>query len=273
MKIKYLGTAAYEGVPALFCNCEVCKKSRAAGGRNLRTRSQALVDDKIMIDFNPDTVTHTMTYGIDWEKIEGVIITHAHSDHLYPSDAEIATGCYSHDHRKINFYSGKAGYDMLKPYTIDCDAEKTSLTLVEPLKKFTVGGYEILPLPADHGQDTSPVIYSIAKDGKRMLYAHDTGVFLPQTMDALEKEGHHDFISFDCTGCIGDGVRWVYGHMSVLTIIPLLDEMKKRGIADDKTVIAISHFSHNGGLTHDELAVEAAKYGIITAYDGLELEF
>lgn len=273
MKIKYLGTAAYEGVPALFCNCEVCKKSRAAGGRNLRTRSQALVDDKIMIDFNPDTVTHTMTYGIDWEKIEGVIITHSHSDHLYPEDAGIATGCYSHDHRKINFYSGKAGYDMLKPFTIGCDTEKTSLTLVEPLKKFTVGGYEILPLPADHGQDTTPVIYSIAKDGKRMLYAHDTGVFLPQTMDALEKEGYHDFISFDCTGCIGDGVRWVYGHMSVLTIMPLLDEMKKRGIADDKTVIAISHFSHNGGLTHDELAVEAAKYGIITAYDGLELEF
>lgn len=69
MKIKYLGTAAYEGVPALFCNCEVCKKSRAAGGKNIRTRSQAVIDDKIMIDFNPDTVTHTLNYGIDWEKI------------------------------------------------------------------------------------------------------------------------------------------------------------------------------------------------------------
>lgn len=25
MKIKYLGTAAYEGVPSLFCNCRVLR--------------------------------------------------------------------------------------------------------------------------------------------------------------------------------------------------------------------------------------------------------
>lgn len=29
MKIKYLGTAAAEGVPAIFCRCEVCRKSKA----------------------------------------------------------------------------------------------------------------------------------------------------------------------------------------------------------------------------------------------------
>ena len=45
MKIKYLGTAAYEGVPALFCRCEVCRGSRAAGGRNVRSRQQAILDD------------------------------------------------------------------------------------------------------------------------------------------------------------------------------------------------------------------------------------
>ncbi len=31
MKIKYLGTAAYEGVPAMFCNCPVCKKAMKQG--------------------------------------------------------------------------------------------------------------------------------------------------------------------------------------------------------------------------------------------------
>lgn len=45
MKIKYLGTAAAEGVPAIFCRCEVCRKSKAAGGRNIRTRSQSIIDD------------------------------------------------------------------------------------------------------------------------------------------------------------------------------------------------------------------------------------
>ena len=51
MKIKYLGTAAAEGVPAIFCRCEVCRKSKAAGGRNIRTRSQSIIDDRLLLDF------------------------------------------------------------------------------------------------------------------------------------------------------------------------------------------------------------------------------
>lgn len=58
MKIKYLGTAAYEGIPSLFCRCETCEKSRREGGRNLRSRSQALVDDELLLDFPADTVWH-----------------------------------------------------------------------------------------------------------------------------------------------------------------------------------------------------------------------
>ena len=49
MKIKYLGTAAYEGVPSLFCDCEVCRKSAAAGGKNVRTQTQALIDGTMML--------------------------------------------------------------------------------------------------------------------------------------------------------------------------------------------------------------------------------
>ena len=34
MKIRYLGTAAAEGWPALFCSCPICTKARAEGGRS-----------------------------------------------------------------------------------------------------------------------------------------------------------------------------------------------------------------------------------------------
>ena len=84
MKIKYLGTAAYEGVPALFCNCRVCKSAKKLGGRNIRSRSRALISEELLMDFNADTVWHYHKYGFDWEKICGVLITHAHCDHLYP---------------------------------------------------------------------------------------------------------------------------------------------------------------------------------------------
>ena len=33
MKIKYLGTAAAEGITAVFCECETCKKAIELGGK------------------------------------------------------------------------------------------------------------------------------------------------------------------------------------------------------------------------------------------------
>ena len=50
MKLTYLGTAAAEGWPAVFCNCENCKEAARLGGRNIRTRSQALVNDDLLLD-------------------------------------------------------------------------------------------------------------------------------------------------------------------------------------------------------------------------------
>lgn len=44
MKFIYLGTAAAEGFPAVFCDCAFCKEARMLNGKNIRTRSQALIN-------------------------------------------------------------------------------------------------------------------------------------------------------------------------------------------------------------------------------------
>lgn len=113
MRIKYLGTAAYEAVPAPYCRCRVCAESRRTGGRALRSRSQALVDGELLIDFNADTVFHSLLYAIEWEKIGDCLITHSHSDHLYPADLEILSDPISHEHRSVRFYAAQDGYDKI----------------------------------------------------------------------------------------------------------------------------------------------------------------
>ena len=75
MKIQFLGTAAFEGIPAIFCDCEVCKRSMESGGRNIRTRSQAIIDEDLLIDFPPDTYMHFVGNGILPEKIKNCIMT------------------------------------------------------------------------------------------------------------------------------------------------------------------------------------------------------
>ena len=272
MKIKYLGTAAYEGVPSPFCNCGVCKKAKELGGRNIRSRSQALINDELLIEFNADTVFHYHKYGFDWEKICGCLITHSHCDHLYPDDIEIAAGHYSHEHRQINFYAAQSGYEIIKAVADKTDGG-AAVTLVRAGERFTVGKYSVLPMWANHSEMTSPVIYSIAADGKKMLYAHDTGIFPEKTWQLLSGEGRFDFLSLDCTGCLGLGGGWRNGHMSLVTNRETVERLRGLSLADENTKIVVNHFSHNGGQIYDEMLEEAKKYNYIVSYDGMEIEF
>ena len=51
MKFKFLGTAAAEGFPAIFCRCKACEEARLLRGKNIRTRAQALINNDLLIDF------------------------------------------------------------------------------------------------------------------------------------------------------------------------------------------------------------------------------
>ncbi len=41
MELMYLGSAAAEGWPALFCECDACKEAARRGGRDIRMRAPA----------------------------------------------------------------------------------------------------------------------------------------------------------------------------------------------------------------------------------------
>ncbi len=273
MKIKFLGTAAYEGVPSIFCECEVCQKSLRLGGRNLRTRSQALINDDLLLDFPPDTVAHYLTHKFEWSKIGDCLITHSHSDHIYPEDVAIAAPGYATVSRKIRFYAAEDGYRKLLPF-VESTKGNASVQKIAVGERFTVadGKYTVLALPADHAAATSPVFYSITCENKRMLYAHDTGEFSEEAWKGLKSEGRYDLVSLDCTGCLAKGGAWRRGHMSFQTNLEIIDRMKREGLADEKTVFVVNHFSHNGGQCYDDMAAEAEPLGVTVSYDGLEIE-
>ena len=65
MKLTYLGTAAAEGFPAVFCNCKYCAEARKLKGKNIRTRSQGMINDDLLIDLPADTYHHFLQNDID----------------------------------------------------------------------------------------------------------------------------------------------------------------------------------------------------------------
>ena len=132
--------------------------------------------------------------------------------------------------------------------------------------------YKVLALRANHTAETTPVFYAVERGGKRLLYAHDTGVFPEEDYALLKAFGRFDLVSLDCTGCLGIGWDWRDGHMSLKTNLEVMERLRQERIADEKTIFVANHFSHNGGQTYDEMVPEMAKYGIVVAYDGLEIE-
>ena len=103
-----------------------------------------------------------------------------------------------------------------------------------------------------------------------MLYAHDTGYFPEATFEYLrERRIRLDFVSLDCCNIL---LPWDRGHMGLDADRRVREKLRENGNADDSTVFAVNHFSHNGGLTHDELEAQYGKEFVI-AYDGRAVEF
>ena len=280
MKIKYLGTAAAEGVPGIFCDCENCKRSRELGGRNIRTRSQAILDDKILIDFPADTYTHFLNYNIPLTKIKTCIITHSHMDHLYPIEIEMRIDGYAHVdmNEPITFYSAESGYNMLKDVIDEYSISEKDVKAVKfaPFEQFYAEGYKIMPIKASHDIKSSPVVFAIEKDGKSIFYCNDTSELCDESMDCLReftKEKPFDVISLDCTEANHPAIPYV-GHFNLNKCIAVRKEFINDGIANENTTFILTHFSHNGkDVVYDDFSKIAEKENFITAYDGMEFEF
>ena len=273
MKIRYLGTAAAEGIPALFCNCKVCLNALEKRGKEVKTRSQALIDDKLLIDFPPDTYLHVLNYGLDLRKIHHCIITHHHSDHLYVNEFWCRLKGIANDieEKPMHIYVTQAGYEELVKKYGD-DNPRLSFHKLTPFAPFAVEEYRIIPLAANHDPKADPVIYIIEKGNQSLLYAHDTGIFPDATFSYLRDYGKSfDFVSLDCTVMAAKGSR--HGHLGLDTDKELCQTLSGMGLLRDDTILCVNHFSHNGMLTHEQLVAEAEKEGFMASYDGLEISF
>lgn len=275
MKVHYFGTAAAEGVPAIFCHCDVCTYVREHGGRELRSRAQAMIDGKIMLDFGPDTYYHSMRDGVDLSDLRYCLITHAHEDHLLKDEFALRKKGFAllkEDTPMLEIFGGKGVKDALSPdedgYVVP---ERVVFREVKPYEKFNVEDYSIVALPAFHGT-VMPLVFVVSHEGKTFLYAHDTDIFTDDVWDYLAKEKpHFDAVSLDCT----EGIKHINyrGHMNFERDFEMRDRLNALGLTDEKTLFIANHFSHNGKATYAEASKPERNGGFIVTYDGMDIEF
>ncbi len=271
MKITYLGTAAAEGFPALFCNCQYCREARILKGKNIRTRSQALINDDLLIDFPADTYSHFLSNDIQGDIIQYLLVTHAHADHFYAGDLARRFGAFAHDMRvdRLKLYCG-ASVARLAEKTCDVEGYNVDIETLNPFDTVTLGDYTVTALPARHSS-TCPLIYIIKKD-KTILYAHDTGFFFDEVFDYIQNSGIvFDLVSLDCTNVdlpISDNG----GHMGIDNVNRVVKRLQAMCAISEQTKVVINHFSHNSAPIHHRLEERVLDYGYIVSYDGLSIE-
>jgi phosphoribosyl 1,2-cyclic phosphate phosphodiesterase len=96
MKITFLGTGTSQGVPVIACECNVCK---SVDPRDKRLRTSVMIENEghvFVIDTGPDFRQQMLRENV--KKLDAVIFTHDHKDHLAGLD----------DIRAFNYKTKKA---------------------------------------------------------------------------------------------------------------------------------------------------------------------
>lgn len=284
MKILFMGTAAAEGVPALFCHCEQCRYAREHGGKEIRGRCGAMIDGKLKIDFGPDSYSQMLKYRLDYLPVQALLITHGHEDHLTPTELGYRMEGFGHfpaDDIPLTVYGNEHVGDLVQPFL----NPHLVYSRIRPFEKRSIDGYSVTALEAVHYIDPNSkrypiesaggktfyrteeaLFYLIEKDGKSILYAHDTDEFTSRDMEFLTGR-KINLISMDCTNGTWDCEY--YGHMGANDNLRMREKLLANGAADEHTVFVANHFSHNGLVSYEEMQKRLP--GFIISYDGLEL--
>ena len=274
MKIKIMGTAAYERVPAMFCTCAACEYARKNRGA-VRTQAQTLINEDLLVDFGQDNYIHYLGGDYDYTKLRALIVTHAHEDHFTPNELLMTGGAFGHNEMENVSVLGSKG--VQDKYNTLAGERKADFKAIAPYETKTVGKYTVTALPACHGTEI-PLIYIITDGEKTVLYNNDTGLVKDEVYDFIKKGGYHfDLVIADCTyGLLGYSSD---GHMSIEDNEAHKARLCEMGALDEKSIYVITHYSHNALMHKDgtpatlsDLEKIASERGMISAYDGIEFE-
>lgn len=248
MKLTFLGTGTSVGVPAIGCECDVC---RSADAHDKRLRTSAMVETdttRILIDCGPDFRLQMLDR--EFRKIDAVLITHVHYDHVGGLD-DLRPFC---QFGEINVFADRATTDGLlhtMPYCFDehryPGVPRINLNVIEPHKKLAVGDMEVIPIQVMH--DKMPILgYRIGD----LLYITDM-----KTVD----EGEFDFFK-GVRILVVNALRFAPDHHSHQTVDEALAFSGKVGA--EKTFF--THICHDIGL-HKNVNKILPEY-VNLAYDG-----
>lgn len=286
--MQFLGTGAGEGVPTPFCRCAVCQNARKVKGKEIRLRSCFRLSDEVLIDFGPDLLASCAHLGTDLYTVRHVLITHTHSDHFALSNLFLKPMITRSNKEKLHLYltgdsiqilhaADRLGYDGKAQFFREFLEQHAVVHALTFWEKTRIGDYFVTPVKGSHHAhyERHAANYLIdLPDGRKLLYALDTGFYSEETLDFLR---HHvlDLMVVEATfGSMDRGDR-PYSHLDVRSVNYLLDVLYQQGTVQERTQIYLTHINQEQAYTHRQMEEVyrniRTPYPIQVAYDGLQI--
>jgi phosphoribosyl 1,2-cyclic phosphate phosphodiesterase len=268
MKLHLLGTGGAEGVPGFFADSRVSHHARLHGGKDIRTRSAAVLDDEIKIDLPPDTFAQMVRDGLSAMDWSALVFTHGHDDHVACSEIQYAL--YPFTPNEVLPFTIYANPQVSKKIWDRYPAWPLDLVETHSFESFQHAGYTITPIHANHkeDEDSQNLIFD---DGRRkLLYGTDTGIWPAETWEFLT-DWTIDLLVLEC----GEGFKGTpyHGHLDVYDLVRVVNRLREMGVLHDASRVITTHHGHMGDGLHSEYEEALNPYGVEVGFDGMVVEF
>ena len=294
MKLLLLGTGTSHGIPVIGCDCAVCK-SKDPHDRRYRAAAFFTTDggSAVLIDVGPDFRMQAIEHGI--KKIDRVLLTHSHADHLHGLDDLRIFSCNmwkKPDNERalkqfnappIPIYTNKQTIeDVIYRFAYIFNPVKEGggcarVELKEVTEPFVVDEVTITPIPMMHGHlPTLGWLFTKTTDDglkKSIAYLTDCNYISNESISLLQKA------SGAAEGgiieqLVIDGLR-IKPHSTHFSVLEAMQAADKIGVQN----MWVTHLTHNSSHEEYKAYMNEHKqdfFGIkgtaAPAYDGLELE-
>ncbi len=232
-----------------------------------------MIDEIFKVDWPPDTMYHVHRDKLQLHRMQHLIMTHGHGDHLYQADLATRVPPFGHmpaDDPGLDIWGPDSVITQLTPMISKLvpqdQVNPIRLHVVEPFTEYTLGDARLVPLPADHAAGGC-LVHLFTRNGKTLFYGHDSGYYPEETWTYLAKY-RLDIALLDCTNGSIEEERF---HMGVTGVKKCKRRLQEMGCLHTASRVIVTHFSHNGGLLHHDLEAQLWPDGIEVAYDGMHV--